>query len=664
MKPQKVKKLANYLKDPQLTVFDELNEINDNLEKAAEIFSAVEQLKGETGPQGEQGEKGDTGEMGPTGPQGEAGQDGKSGKRGKDGIDGNDGKNGKDGSPDTPKEIVAKISSLVDEDRLSYEVLKDRPDLDKIIERLNSSRKLSIKALKDLPIYPSSRNQDQRYHGSGVTKIIAGNGINITQTDSISGLGDVTINTGNGGAPSVSTIFYVNGTTGNDANNGTTALTAFKTIQKSFNKISAGIFPGVIGILVADGTYTEQLVTPQILGGSPSSATSPSSVVMIGNTTTPGNVIIQGSGGTIFRHIFNPVTFTLTGFTLQNNGLGRGLEVNGSYLRYGAVNISNCQIGINSFNNAIIEMISTVQGRNIDASLYNLNLLQSGSITSVNKITLTGATIYPVQIAYSSLLWPYGGIDITGVLGVTTTGIYALSDSFCQIQGDSVFKDLNGIGGSAALIAVSRSIIWLYNAAMNITFDNCTNSIQAGQISVIYSAINTGVGSFNYLNGTPKVVQLDPSSFAQSYDAGFFGGCTVQFVLTASGIKLGGDYRYAELVKGQQTGALPVGANVYFGFAGTQANYIPLHIAQDAELVVKLQIVSRVGNGVGHTDTYTLYKNGVATAMTISVTNSTGASTVANQISLAIGDTIGIFVATDAATVAADVLVLAKVIKQ
>jgi hypothetical protein len=37
-------------------------------------------------------------------------------------------KDGKDGSPDTPKEVVAKISSLKDEDRLSYESLKDTPD--------------------------------------------------------------------------------------------------------------------------------------------------------------------------------------------------------------------------------------------------------------------------------------------------------------------------------------------------------------------------------------------------------------------------------------------------------------------------------------------------------------------------------------------------------
>ena len=62
--------------------------------------------------------------------------DGKDGKNGIDGIDGKDGKDGKDGlkgidgkdgSLDTGKDIVDKLSVLQDEDRLSFNVLKDIP---------------------------------------------------------------------------------------------------------------------------------------------------------------------------------------------------------------------------------------------------------------------------------------------------------------------------------------------------------------------------------------------------------------------------------------------------------------------------------------------------------------------------------------------------------
>lgn len=85
-------------------------------------------LKGDQGNQGAAGAEGPAGTdgrtvIGPVGPQGEPGEPGKS-------ITGPKGRDGKDGSPDTPQEIVAKISSLEGKERLSYEALKDLPNLD------------------------------------------------------------------------------------------------------------------------------------------------------------------------------------------------------------------------------------------------------------------------------------------------------------------------------------------------------------------------------------------------------------------------------------------------------------------------------------------------------------------------------------------------------
>ena len=50
------------------------------------------------------------------------------------------------------------------------------------------------------------------------------------------------------------TAYYVDGTNGNDANNGTTLTTAWKTIQNSFNKATAGSV-----VYIKGGTYKNQL---------------------------------------------------------------------------------------------------------------------------------------------------------------------------------------------------------------------------------------------------------------------------------------------------------------------------------------------------------------------------------------------------------------------
>jgi hypothetical protein len=128
------------------------NRLVEALKPTAEANSKMAQflsdMKGEKGDKGEQGEKGDQGEKGVDGKDGKDGQngehgidgldgkdgkngrDGKDGEKGRDGKDGNDGKNGKDGkdgSPDDGYAIIKKIKSLKDDDRLSYNDLKDLP---------------------------------------------------------------------------------------------------------------------------------------------------------------------------------------------------------------------------------------------------------------------------------------------------------------------------------------------------------------------------------------------------------------------------------------------------------------------------------------------------------------------------------------------------------
>jgi hypothetical protein len=82
------------------------------------------------------------------------------------------------------------------------------------------------------------------------------------------------------------TTFYVNGTSGNDSNNGLSAGTAFATIQGAVNKITTSyIAMAGVGVQVANGTYNGFSVPRGLI----------SSWNFQGNSASPGSVMINAS---------------------------------------------------------------------------------------------------------------------------------------------------------------------------------------------------------------------------------------------------------------------------------------------------------------------------------------------------------------------------------
>lgn len=132
-KDKKLKILSQLQNDSELVLYDEVEELREELEVVKESIPDLDRvLKSVRGQQGEKGDTGDDGytpvrgkdyfdgkdgrdgidgKRGEKGDRGEAGKPGKDGK-GKDGRDGIDGLDGKDGSPDTGAEIVEKINGL------------------------------------------------------------------------------------------------------------------------------------------------------------------------------------------------------------------------------------------------------------------------------------------------------------------------------------------------------------------------------------------------------------------------------------------------------------------------------------------------------------------------------------------------------------------------
>jgi len=158
----------------------EIGKLTSPMEKIAEAFGKISQVKGEKGDKGDTGEKGEKGEKGDSitgekGDKGDPGVDGKTpvkgvdyfdGEKGEKGDtpdtkiiikevltkiptpkDGKDGKNGIDGSPDTGTDIVGKLSALKGQERLSITDLKDLPDF-----RRQASKDYAFLELTDTPI--------------------------------------------------------------------------------------------------------------------------------------------------------------------------------------------------------------------------------------------------------------------------------------------------------------------------------------------------------------------------------------------------------------------------------------------------------------------------------------------------------------------------------
>lgn len=185
-------------------------------------------IKGGKGEKGDKGDKGDTikGDKGEKGDAGAKGIKSEKGDRGERGITGKDGlpaigADGQDGSPDTPEQIVEKLLSL------------------------KGKKKLSFKALKDVPNFTTGDTMNQVGYASGGANQIVYQGVGIRLSDYVQFL-----NFGAGLSAS-----YSNGTILVVAQTSGSILTATGTIDDSNLAFTFVSQPSVI--IVNGGTYQQ-----------------------------------------------------------------------------------------------------------------------------------------------------------------------------------------------------------------------------------------------------------------------------------------------------------------------------------------------------------------------------------------------------------------------
>lgn len=190
---------------------------------------------------------------------------------------------------------------------------------------------------------------------------------------------------------------YVNSGSGNDNNNGFTTSSAFQTIQKAVNTVSQYyISAGVsASIMVADGTYSQSVTLQPFCG--------PGSAIIVGNTSTPQNVIVQGGTSHAF---FAPADarWQISGLEFRSsNSSGVTADGGGIVIIQSGIRCGTCSVHqLNAQHGGIIRLganYSIVGGASNHMIAFNNGII----ITSVSPLTasLSGTPAYSGQFVYA-----------------------------------------------------------------------------------------------------------------------------------------------------------------------------------------------------------------------------------------------------------------------
>ena len=283
--------------------------------------------------------------------------------------------------------------------------------------------------------------------------------------------------------------YYVSTTTGNNANNGTSAATPWATLAFAFGAAS-GTNPGLVGgdiVYIAPGNYNEAVT----LG-----FTSPSSTVQIlGDplnlqafpNVTPGNVYWYTSGYCLTATSKNNLTFKNIYFERQNVAL-TGLVLTTCYS-------------------------------------WTFQLCVFGS-----SVSLTVAQSTALNLTVDRCIWPHTyssnrAISIAGASGANYDIATVIKDCLCVGQQGLLQMDGN-IGG----VTVTNCTILTYDQAIRNTSTNTThkltvtNCLIVSTTAIYAGTTGTTVGNYNHRiqGGVTNVAETNTITTVQlGYDAGY-----------------------------------------------------------------------------------------------------------------------------------------------
>lgn len=192
---------------------------------------------------------------------------------------------------------------------------------------------------------------------------------------------------------------YVNGTTGNDANDGT-ATSPFRTVQRAVDIAwSYGPGPYTVSVNISDGAYGN--ISTLYRAGP--------SVVLNGNPVTPSNVVIDG-GSNHCVLVNGPNTMQVQNLKVQNSA---GAS-NGGFVAVGGGNISTSNTVSGAITGAVFEAFgpSSISPGN---HVFSGNSAEWFWAEAGGSIQVTGGLVFnastPLSVSYTVLAQDGGNVS-------------------------------------------------------------------------------------------------------------------------------------------------------------------------------------------------------------------------------------------------------------
>lgn len=325
--------------------------------------------------------------------------------------------------------------------------------------------------------------------------------------------------TGSGGIPIPTTaavVRYVNDATGNDANDGLTALTPFKTIQKGIDDVCTNI--GTLRVEIAAGTYVETLLIPTFGTGE---------LELRGDQAVPGNVVVdfganlagiqQGAnlpGGALSVEP-NNAALILDGLELQNGFIGLFANKSRAIVRH----VDFVDQALNAVLSTDFGLVYFEQNANGAATITQAAGTGTAAISSGNQgsllldqdMTISGFK-YGVECQNSTTLnIPDSVAAPPGTFTVTLPNVAGAQGIRIRNGCDAILSrtlDITGNNNTDVGLYVSQSTVFHNDAAgASWDFTDCDIGIQMADTS----SMDLEACTMTYTNCTVDA-QISPSS--------------------------------------------------------------------------------------------------------------------------------------------------------
>lgn len=235
--------------------------------------------------------------------------------------------------------------------------------------------------------------------------------------------------------------YYVSASTGSNSNDGRTTSTQFATIQKAVDVASLIDAAGYnITINVANGTYNEYVTLRSVTG-----VASASALTIIGNTTTPSSVVVQG-----FQASNLICAWNLRGFKTQNSIPQAHISAVGSVIRLQSWDFGSC-----------VNTSVTPNTKNVHIGSFN-----GSSVSVQTNYAISGGASAHVNLLGDSF------VDLTGrTVTVTNSpdiGTWVIANYLCYayMHNMSWTAQLTGTRYSIS----SNSVVFINNSTPNTYF--------------------------------------------------------------------------------------------------------------------------------------------------------------------------------------------------